>query len=179
MPVTLCSIGFVRTPATASIPVATTETLILPSRLSSNVEPKMMLALSSTSSRILFAASSTSKRVISLPAVILISTPLAPLIEVSSNSGFAMAASAASIARRSPSASPVPIIALPISLITDLISAKSRFMRPGITIRSVTPRTPEYNTSSAILNASAKVVFSFATLNKFWLGIISRVSTYC
>ena len=95
MSVTLCSIGFARTPAAVSIPVATTETLILPSRLSSNVEPKMILAFSSTSSRILFAASSTSKRVISLPAVILISTPLAPLIEVSSNSGFAMAASAA------------------------------------------------------------------------------------
>ena len=36
----------------------------------------------------------------------------------------------------------MPIIALPISLITVRMSAKSRLIRPGITIRSVTPRTP-------------------------------------
>ena len=109
----------------------------------------------------------------------LIKTPLAPLMEVSSNNGLAIACSAASVARFSPSASPVPIIALPISLITDLISAKSRLIKPGMTIKSVTPLTPEYKTSSAILNASANVVFSFATRNRFWFGIIRSVSTYC
>ena len=73
----------------------------------------------------------------------LISTPRAPFIETSSSSGLEIAASAAEIARRSPSASPVPIIALPISAMTVRMSAKSRLIRPGMTIRSVTPRTPE------------------------------------
>ena len=61
----------------------------------------------------------------------------------------------------------VPIIAFPISSIIALTSAKSRLIRPGLTIKSVTPLTPWYNTSSAIENASVKVVFSFASLNKF------------
>ena len=109
----------------------------------------------------------------------LISTPRAPRIETSSSSGLEIAASAASIARRSPSASPVPIIALPISLITVRMSAKSRLIRPGMTMRSVTPRTPMCSTWSAILNASAKVVRSLASRNRFWLGMTIRVSTYC
>ena len=46
-----------------SMPVATTETRILSLNPGSKVEPKMMLASGSTSSRIRFAASSTSKRV--------------------------------------------------------------------------------------------------------------------
>ena len=114
-----------------------------------------------------------------MPPVILMRTPFAPFIDESSSSGLAIAASAASRARRSPSASPVPIIALPISLITERISAKSRLIRPGITIRSVTPRTPEYSTSSAIAKASAKVVFSLAMRNRFWLGMTISVSTNC
>jgi hypothetical protein len=48
-----------------------------------------------------------------------------------------MAASAESSARLSPEASPVPIIALPISRMTARTSAKSRLMRPSFTIRSV------------------------------------------
>ena len=138
----------------------------------------MIFASGSTSSRILFAASSTSNKVISRPPVMLIKTPRAPFIDTSSSSGLEIAASAASTARRSPSASPVPIIALPISAITARTSAKSRLIKPGITIKSVTPRTPDCKTSSAIRNASEKVVFSFATRNKFWLGIMINVSTY-
>src|SRR6185437_15051890 len=103
----------------ASMPVDTTEMRMRPSSFSSKVEPKMMLASGSTSSRMRFAASSTSKSVMSRPPVMLMRTPRAPFIETSSSSGFEIAASAASMARRSPSASPVPIIALPISLITD------------------------------------------------------------
>ena len=102
----------------------------------------MMFASSSTSRRMRFAASSTSNSVMSRPPVMLISTPRAPRMEVSSSSGLLMAASAAFTARSSPSASPVPIIALPISAITVRISAKSRFTSPGASIRSVTPRTP-------------------------------------
>ena len=126
----------------ASIPVATTDTRITPSSFSSKAEPKMMVASGSTSLRIRFAASSTSNRVISIPPVILIRTAFAPFIEVSSSNGLLIAASAASMARVSPEASPVPIIALPISDITARISAKSRLIRPGFIIRSVTPHTP-------------------------------------
>ena len=50
----------------------------------------------------------------------LMSTPRAPFIETSSSSGLEIAMSAAFWARSSPSASPVPIIALPISEITRL-----------------------------------------------------------
>ena len=49
-----------RISAGLSMPVATTETLTMPSRLSSNVAPRIMLASSSTSWRIRLAASSTS-----------------------------------------------------------------------------------------------------------------------
>ena len=37
--------------------------------------------------------------------------------------------------------------------------------------------TPARSTSSAMEKASVKVVFSLATRNKFWLGMMSRVST--
>ena len=126
-----------------------------------------MLASSSTSCLILLAASSTSYKVMSLPPVILIINPFAPFKETSSIKGFAIAASAAAIALPSPEASPVPIMALPISDITVLTSEKSKFIIPGWTIRSVTPLTPAYSTSSAILKASANVVFSLAILKRF------------
>ena len=51
--------------------------------------------------------------------------------------------SAAVSARFSPVASPVPIIALPISRMTARTSAKSRLMRPSLTIKSVMQATPE------------------------------------
>src|SRR5580765_368054 len=89
------------------------------------------------------------------PPVTLMRTPLAPFMVTSSSSGLEIAISAARMARSSPSASPVPIIALPISEITDLMSAKSRLIRPGITIRSVTPRTPACSTSSTMAQAFA------------------------
>ena len=49
----------------------------------------------------------------------------------------------ASMARFSPEASPVPIIALPMPRMTERTSAKSRLMRPSFTIRSVMQATPE------------------------------------
>jgi hypothetical protein len=58
-------------------------------------------------------------------------TPCAPFIETSSSSGLLIAPSAAWMARFSPVASPVPIIALPIWSIAVRISAKSRLTRPG------------------------------------------------
>ena len=106
-------------------------------------------------------------------------TPLAPCIETPSSSGLAIAFSAASSARLSPSASPVPIIALPISCMTERTSAKSRLMRPGMTMRSVMPRTPCCKTSSASWNASLNVVLGLATKNRFWFGMTINVSTCC
>ena len=50
---------------------------------------------------------------------------------------------AAAMARPSPDASPVPIIARPISRMTERTSAKSRLIRPSFTIRSVMHATPE------------------------------------
>jgi len=61
----------------------------------------------------------------------------------------------------------VPIIGLAMPRITARTSAKSRLIRPSLTIRSVMQLTPEYSTWSAILKASAKVVFSLATRNRF------------
>ena len=81
------------------------------------------------------------------------------------------------IALPSPSASPVPIIALPIELITVSTSAKSKFTKPSLTIKSVMLCTPCLKTSFESLNDSLKVVFSFAILNKFWFGITIIVST--
>jgi hypothetical protein len=37
--------------------------------------------------------------------------------------------------------------------------------------------TPEWSTWSAIAKASAKVVFSFVTRNRFWFGMTISVST--
>ena len=42
----------------------------------------------------------------------------------------------------SPEAIPSPRSAFPASFIIDLTSAKSRFIRPGKVIKSVTPLTP-------------------------------------
>ena len=161
------------------IPVARTETRILPSRSSSKAEPTMMLALVWAAARTLSTASSSSKRVRSRPPVTLISTPRAPSTELSSSRGLAIAASAASMARRGPSASPAPMIALPVWVMTLRKSAKSRLISPGLTIRSVTPRTPAQSTLSALWKASATEVFSVAILKRFWFGMTIRVSTWC
>ena len=67
--------------------------------------------------------------------------------------GFAIG-SAALTALPSPSASPVPMIALPLSSIIALTSAKSRLISPGIIIKSVIERTPSYKTLSHIMKAS-------------------------
>ena len=138
----LAVLGFPSACVAASMPVATTDTRITPSSLSSKADPKIIVASASTSLRMRLAASSTSNNVISMPPVILIKTACAPFIVVSSSSGLLIAASAACVARLSPLASPVPIMALPISPITARISAKSRLISPGLIIRSVTPQTP-------------------------------------
>ena len=117
--------------------VATIETLIFPFMFSSLIAPKISSASGSTSALILFTAASTSKSLISLPPVIFTKRPFAPCKVYSSIKGLFNANSVAAIALFSPSASPVPIIALPLELIIVSTSAKSRFIIPGLTIKSV------------------------------------------
>ena len=90
------SVGCIwRAGARLSIPVATTETRTIPSRLSSKVAPTMMLASGSASSRMRLAASSTSNSVRSWPPVMEMIRPLARLIEGSSINGLEIAVTAA------------------------------------------------------------------------------------
>ena len=131
-----------------------TVTFIASSRLLSITMPEMMLASSSTASAMIWAASATSWRVRSAPPEMLISTPLAPWIEVSSSSGDEIARWAASMARFSPLATPVPISAMPMPVMIVLTSAKSTLISPGTVIRSLMPCTAWRSTSSAIRNAS-------------------------
>ena len=156
--------------------VATIDTLIFPVMLSSFIAPKINSASGSTSALILFTDWSTSNKVRSFPPVILINNPFAPCSEYSSIKGLFNAISVAAIALFSPSASPVPIIALPIELITVSTSAKSKLIIPGLTIRSVTLCTPCFRTLLDKLNDSSNVVVSLAILNKFWLGTTITVS---
>ena len=53
-----------------------------------------------------------------------------------------MAPRAASSARVSPEATPIPISAEPAEVITAFTSAKSKLMSPGVMIRDVIPSTP-------------------------------------
>ena len=71
----------------------------------------------------------------------LINTPRAPWIEMSSSNGLEIAFCAASMARFSPLADAAPMSAKPISAITVRTSAKSRLINPGVMIKSEMPRT--------------------------------------
>ena len=84
---------------------------------------------------------------------------------------------AASAARDSPDAVPMPISAEPASCMIVRTSAKSRLIRPGIVIRSVMPWTPWRRTSSAIRNASRMLVRRSTIDSSFSLGIVISVST--
>ena len=103
--------------------------------------------------------------------------PRAPFRSTSSSSGDRMAASAASRARLSPAAAPVPIIAMPISDITVRTSAKSTLIIPGRMIRSAMPWTAPSSTSFAAANASSTLVFSPSTSKSFSFGIVISEST--
>ena len=107
----------------------------------------------------------------------LISTPWAPSMDRSSSSGLEIAARAASTARSSPRAVPVPISATPISFMIVRTSAKSRLMSPWIVMRSEIPRTALKRTSSASLKASCTAVFLPASASSRWLGMVITVST--
>ncbi len=103
--------------------------------------------------------------------------PRAPSMAASSK-GLEMAALAATVARFSPLAWPMPIKAEPALARIIFTSAKSVLMRPGVVIRLVMPDTPCSSTSSAILNALSTLVFSLATVSRRSFGMTMSVSTF-
>ena len=66
---------------------------------------------------------------------------------------------------------------MPAPDITDLTSAKSRLIRPGVVIRSVIPWTPESSTWSAALNASSTLTCRSEIDSSRSFGMTIRVST--
>ena len=122
-----------------SNPVAMTVIFTLPSIFESTTAPKMMFASSCAASWMIADASLTSISERSGPPVTLMITPRAPFTDASSRSGLDTAALAAVIARPSPSANPVPMIASPIPDMIVLTSAKSRLISQGTRIRSEMP----------------------------------------
>ena len=83
----------------------------------------------------------------------------------------------ASEALFSPTLTPAPISAGPISFITVRTSAKSGLIYPGRLIRSVIPLTAWTKTSSAIFIPSTKVVCRWVRERILSLGIVIMVST--
>ena len=137
----------------------------------------MIFASGSAASEIISAASLISNKLkLALPEM-LSKMPLAPSIEVSNN-GLLIAILAASAARFSPVAIPIPIKASPCSVMIVLTSAKSRLIKPGIWIKSEMPLIPWRRTSSALPNASDKEHFLSTTCNNLSLGITIIVSTF-
>ncbi len=71
----------------------------------------------------------------------------------------------------------MPIRAEPASDMTDLTSAKSRLIRPGVVMRSVMPWTPESRTWSADLKASSTETWRSEMDSSRSFGMTMRVST--
>ena len=124
-----------------SKPVAMTVIRISSPIDSSTTVPKMMFASSWASAWIIDEASLISWMVMLGPPVMFSRTPRAPWMVLSSRSGEEIAFCAASTARLSPLAVPVPIRASPICDMTFFTSAKSRLISPGTMIRSEIPLT--------------------------------------
>ncbi|HWH05002.1 MAG TPA: hypothetical protein VNT23_01035, partial [Gaiellaceae bacterium] len=102
--------------------------------------------------------------------------PVAPSTDCS-RSGEETAVRAASAARFSPDAVPMPMRADPASRMIVRTSAKSRLTIPGIVIRSVMPCTPWRRMSSAIRNASVTGVRFSTTCSSRSFSITISVST--
>src|SRR5207244_507646 len=100
-------------------------------RRSLKLVPKMMLASGSAAARISSAASVTSKRLRVDEPVMLNRIPWAPVM-FTSRSGLAIAWRAASTARFSPVARPIPLSAEPASFMIARPSAKSTLISPGL-----------------------------------------------
>ena len=138
--------------------------------------PKITFAFASAAPVITSAASLTSKRPRAVPPVTFRRMPVAPSTDCS-RSGEETAVRAASAARFSPEATPMPISAEPASRMIVRTSAKSRLTIPGTVIRSVMPWTPWRRMSSAIRNASVTGVFFSTTCSRRSFSITIRVST--
>ena len=160
-----------------SKPAAMTVTRTASPIESSMTLPKMMLASGCATEWMISAAWVTSESVTSVPPTMFIKMPRAPSIEASSR-GEVMAARAAFTARPSPVEVPTPMMAVPAFRMMALTSAKSVLMSPGTVIRSVTPRTAESRTSSAILKASSIEVSAAVTESSRSLGMTMSVSTF-
>ena len=158
-------------------PVAITTTRMSSPSASSITAPKITFAFWSAAPVTTSAASLTSNRPISEPPVMLSRIPVAPSIDDSS-SGEETALRAASAARFSPEAVPIPISAEPASLMIVRTSAKSRLTSPGTVIRSVIPWTPWRSTSSAMPKASPSDVFFSTTCSSRSFSITISVSTW-
>jgi hypothetical protein len=72
----------------------------------------------------------------------------------------------------------MPIIAEPASFMTVRMSAKSRLIRPGMVIRSVTPWMPWRSVSSAMRKASSMLVFFSTISSRRSFGMTISVSTF-
>ena len=123
------------------------------------------------------AASFISIKVIDEGPVTLRSTPRAPSIDASSKL-LESAFKAASRARLSPLAEPIPINAEPAFCNVILTSAKSVLIKPGLVINSEIPETPLYRTSSARANASITVSRASTTDKRRSFGTTIKVSTF-
>ena len=98
---------------------------------------------------------------------------------MSSSSGLDSAASTARLARSSPTALPMPIIAMPRAPMTVRTSAKSRLISPGRVIRSLMPSTAFCSTSLAALKAFIRLTEPPSTSLSFSFGITISESTCC
>ncbi len=143
---------------------------------SSMTAPKMTFAFESAAFVTICAASSTSASPRSGPPVMFRRMPVAPS-SVVSRSGDETAARAASTARLSPRAEPIPMSAEPASRMIVRTSAKSRLMRPGTVMRSVMPCTPWRKMSSTMLNASVTGVERSTTCSRRSFSMTISVST--
>src|SRR5580704_7236133 len=98
-------------------------------------------------------------------------------MQLSSSKGLLIARFAASIARFEPEATAVPITAYPWPDIIVFTSAKSRLIMPGIVMMSEIPCTACRKISSAMRNASKKLVPCSTHSIKRSFGITMTVST--
>lgn len=105
------------------------------------VVPQMTFASSWACSWMRLAASLISLRRMSGPPAKLMSTPMAPMTEMSSSSGELIACSAARSARPCPLAQPVPMSARPMFVMMVRTSAKSTLTMPCWMMRSLIPLT--------------------------------------
>src|SRR5213593_1066379 len=160
-----------------SNPVAITVTRISPCIAGSFTVPKMISASSPAASFTTSEIWVTSPSVRSSPPVMLMSTPVAPVMEMLSSNGDEIACCTASMARFSPRPMPVPMIAAPPFCITVRTSAKSTFTMPVTVMREEIPWVAWSSTSSAFLSASWNGIPLPTTASSRSFGTTTMVST--